>query len=223
MYNLYTTGRTASAIDLASIVEVFCLIWLFYLQHTHSPTPLAFLSIYLTLDIVFKAAALWISDRRTSVLGGFECLLAESFYIKMVLLVLHEQSTWNTMKRQFKLKLGREATYGFWSRVFGIPLASSLLRAQNWTAPQMTELDDTPISKELEASFYDAWHRCKNYMSVAYVSHLTLIRRRSPVWLTALMCSYHGMASRVYDPCQRPSDCDYYDHSILDRFHCTSC
>lgn len=161
--------RSVSAADLASTVEAFCLIWLFYVQHLHSPTPLAIMSIYLTLDIAFKSTVFWAHCHHGSPVADYECLLVASLCIKTILFVLHEQSTWNNMKRRFRLQIGREATSGFWSRVFAIPLVSSLLRAQSWSSPQMEELDDTPISKELEVSFYDAWRQCKYDISLLYM------------------------------------------------------
>lgn len=153
-------GQATLSIDKVSTLEAIFLLWLFYVQHHHAPSPSTTLSMYLAVDVVCKTGVLSLQNSERFSPNHYESYIGASLVLKAALLSVHEMSAWGNVKERFKRQWGHDATFGVWSRIFAIPLLSSLLRPR--TQPlRMQDLDDVPATEILEERFNEAWNKCK--------------------------------------------------------------
>lgn len=125
--------------------------------------------MYLALDVVCKAGVLSLQGSRRFIPSDYESYIGTSLMLKAALLFVHEMSAWGNVKERFRRQWGHDATFGVWSRIFAIPLLSSLLRPR--TQPlRVQDLDDVPATEILEVKFNEAWAKCK-FVEICYSIH----------------------------------------------------
>ena len=126
-YNdVFHSSRTLAASSL-SCVATLCIAAVLYLEHHRLLRSSAFLSVYLSITVLFdivKARSYFIRPGLTS-LGALATVVITS---KLALLLLMEKSKRSLIRSAlFRVSMGPEVTSGFWARSLFLWLNATLL------------------------------------------------------------------------------------------------
>lgn len=156
-------NSSVQLIPFLRLYGAFQLTWLLHYDHRHRDNPSSLISFFLGFEI-FSAAGFCldaIAPIPTNVTQFAKSLLTTSILVaRMYLLVLHERSKYDILKRANAMMLDREQTYGFWSRCFSI----SLLRQIDWSSGDSPSIEINGIFPPFIESlrfrkFGTAWER----------------------------------------------------------------
>lgn len=135
-HSSYTT-----AASIMSVLGSLCILVITYAEHMHSYRPSTFLSVFLSVTLLFdiaKVRSYFLRDGMVLLAGLAVAILV----MKLALVVLEEISKSHLVDKDSLPKpLSRESVSGFWNRSFFLWLNSTLLLGFR----SILQLEDLPI------------------------------------------------------------------------------
>jgi hypothetical protein len=137
---IFHTGYTTAA-SIMSCAGSLCIVIILYAEHMHSYRPSTFLSIFLSITLLFdivKVRSYFLRDGMVSLAG----LAITVLVLKLALVSLEEISKSHLVdKDRLQKPLSRESVSGFWNRAFFLWLNSTLLLGFR----KILKVEDLPI------------------------------------------------------------------------------
>lgn len=186
-------NSTVQFIPFLRLYGAFQLTWVLHYDHKHRDNPSSLISFFLGFEI-FSAAGFClhaIAPSPTNVTHFSNSLLATSILVARVyLLVLHERSKWDILKRANAVMLDREQTYGFWSRCLSI----SLLQQIDWSSEdsptiKVNSIFPTFIESLRVRKFATAWERNRTSNIRLLWACVSALKQECIVALIATICT----------------------------------
>lgn len=193
MITSFWHNSTVQLLPFLRLFGAFQLTWILYYDHKHSVNPSPLISWFLGFEVISAAAFCLhtIAPMLTSVTHLTNSILAAFILAARVyLLILHERSKWDILKRETALMLDREQTYGFWSRCLSI----SLLQQIDWSSGDKPTIKINrmlpPFIESLRfRKFGTAWDRHAGSSIRLLLACVSALKQECIVALIAIICT----------------------------------
>lgn len=164
--DLFQTGMALSA-TIMSLLSSVCILIILYIAHAYSLQPSAFLSVFLSITMLFDATV----ARSYFLREGFRAIgaLQVSVVVLKLVMVLLEEVPKRAMflsERQ-RRDTAQETASGFWNRYLFLWLNSLMLRGfcGDLTLDDLPHIDEQFDSSRVFEQFLPAWTQGKSHLA----------------------------------------------------------